>query len=99
MVHIDERQADQTGLELVLQYFVMPHRSRNTFSTIRPFLFHRILLLLNIILTLNLETVLENPAKPPTTPENEIDLLGPLPSFLDGAAPSMGGPLSNWALS
>ena len=43
--------------------------------------------------------VLEVPEDPPTTPENELDLLGTLPSFLDGAAPSMRGTLSTWALS
>ncbi|MBW0538950.1 hypothetical protein O181_078665 [Austropuccinia psidii MF-1] len=46
-----------------------------------------------------LEMVLEVPGNPPTTPENELYLLGTLPSFLDGAAPSKMGPLSNLALS
>ncbi|MBW0586469.1 hypothetical protein O181_126184 [Austropuccinia psidii MF-1] len=45
-----------------------------------------------------LRLVLEMPGKLPTTPEKEFYLLGTLPSFLDGAAPSMQGPLSNWAL-
>ncbi|MBW0465677.1 hypothetical protein O181_005392 [Austropuccinia psidii MF-1] len=42
-----------------------------------------------------LRVVLESPGNPPTTPENEFDLLGPLPSFLDGAAPYIWGSLSN----
>ncbi|MBW0548993.1 hypothetical protein O181_088708 [Austropuccinia psidii MF-1] len=46
-----------------------------------------------------LKMVLEVPGNLPTTPENELDLLGTLPSFLDGAAPSKMGPLSNLALS
>ncbi|MBW0467721.1 hypothetical protein O181_007436 [Austropuccinia psidii MF-1] len=39
-----------------------------------------------------LKVVIESPGDTPTTPENSLDLLGPLPSFLDGAAPSKMGP-------
>ncbi|MBW0587442.1 hypothetical protein O181_127157 [Austropuccinia psidii MF-1] len=46
-----------------------------------------------------LNVVLHMPGKLPTTPEKELDLLGTLPSFLDGAAPSLTRPLSNWAFS
>ncbi|MBW0568539.1 hypothetical protein O181_108254 [Austropuccinia psidii MF-1] len=46
-----------------------------------------------------LKVVLDMPGKPPTTPEEEFDLLGTLPSFLDGAAPSLIGLQSNWAFS
>ncbi|MBW0487671.1 hypothetical protein O181_027386 [Austropuccinia psidii MF-1] len=46
-----------------------------------------------------LRLVLESPGNTPPTLENELDLLGPLPSFLDGSSPSMQGPLSRWALS
>ncbi|MBW0590940.1 hypothetical protein O181_130655 [Austropuccinia psidii MF-1] len=46
-----------------------------------------------------LKVVLDIPGKTPTIPENELDLLGTLPSFLDGAAPSKMGHLSNLALS
>ncbi|MBW0543267.1 hypothetical protein O181_082982 [Austropuccinia psidii MF-1] len=38
-----------------------------------------------------LKMVLEVPGNRPTTPENEFDLLGPIPSFLDGAVPSIWG--------
>ncbi|MBW0481414.1 hypothetical protein O181_021129 [Austropuccinia psidii MF-1] len=34
-----------------------------------------------------LKMLLEVPGNPPTTAKNEFDLLGPLPSFLDGASP------------
>ncbi|MBW0496603.1 hypothetical protein O181_036318 [Austropuccinia psidii MF-1] len=46
-----------------------------------------------------LKIVLESPGNFPTTLKKELDLLGTLPSFLDGAAPSLIGPLSNWAFS
>ncbi|MBW0558979.1 hypothetical protein O181_098694 [Austropuccinia psidii MF-1] len=38
-----------------------------------------------------LKMVLEAPGNPPTTPEKEFDFLGPLPSFLDRASPSIMG--------
>ncbi|MBW0493221.1 hypothetical protein O181_032936 [Austropuccinia psidii MF-1] len=38
-----------------------------------------------------LKVVLESRGKRPTTPETELDLYGPLPSFFDGAAPSKNG--------
>ncbi|MBW0571420.1 hypothetical protein O181_111135 [Austropuccinia psidii MF-1] len=43
-----------------------------------------------------LRVVLQMPGKVATTPENELDLLGLLPSFLDCAAPSLIGPLYKW---
>ncbi|MBW0548199.1 hypothetical protein O181_087914 [Austropuccinia psidii MF-1] len=46
-----------------------------------------------------LNVVLYMPGKPPTTPEKELDILATLSSFLDGASPSLIGPLSNWAFS
>ncbi|MBW0592876.1 hypothetical protein O181_132591 [Austropuccinia psidii MF-1] len=46
-----------------------------------------------------LNLVLDIPGKPPTTHEKEMDLLGTLPSFLEGASHTLIGPLSNWAFS
>ncbi|MBW0510449.1 hypothetical protein O181_050164 [Austropuccinia psidii MF-1] len=46
-----------------------------------------------------LRVVLQSPGNPLTAPENELYIFGALPSFLDGAAPSMRGLISNWALS
>ncbi|MBW0541067.1 hypothetical protein O181_080782 [Austropuccinia psidii MF-1] len=46
-----------------------------------------------------LKMVLEVPGNSPTTPQNEFDLLGPLPSWMDGAAPFKMCPLVNLALS
>ncbi|MBW0515553.1 hypothetical protein O181_055268 [Austropuccinia psidii MF-1] len=46
-----------------------------------------------------LGVVLGIPGKETNTPYNELDLHGPLPSSLDGAAPSIFCPLSKWALS
>ncbi|MBW0559692.1 hypothetical protein O181_099407 [Austropuccinia psidii MF-1] len=42
-----------------------------------------------------LKMVLEAPENPPTTPENEFDLLGPLPSFHMGSSIQLGPQLRN----
>ncbi|MBW0505229.1 hypothetical protein O181_044944 [Austropuccinia psidii MF-1] len=99
MAQTDERQAYQTGLEFVLQYLGVPPQEQEHFQ------YHQIPPSTDFSSSSSpsspgpLKMVLEVPGTPPTTPENEFYLLGPIPSFLDGAAPSMRGPLSNWALS
>ncbi|MBW0551211.1 hypothetical protein O181_090926 [Austropuccinia psidii MF-1] len=40
----------------------------------------------------HLKMFLGSPGKRPTTPEKEFDFLDPLPSLLDGSAPSKWGP-------
>ncbi|MBW0565662.1 hypothetical protein O181_105377 [Austropuccinia psidii MF-1] len=42
-----------------------------------------------------LRLVLESPGNPPTTPENELDLLGPLPSFHEGSSTQLDPQLRN----